>query len=436
MSKKVGGVCKAFLHCILLGGIAGVVIGCCVKFFGMLGSFIFSLYTEGSTLDKVFFMVTVMLLIFVGYYLVKMRPSIEGSSVPGTERMIRLNQPLNYTEDTGSLFVATTISYLAGFPLACEGPLMSISTRLGQAVNDGMKDNDHDFIVISSCLAFLCIFLSPLAALIYIFEETLHKFQPKLILKAIVTICVTFVVSMCIVQTRFFTFETFHDIDQHGLAMVPILFASCFILAELYLLLVGWWHRFCYRYKDKPVMKYRIFILAPLCIVACYFFIKYMGTSQYLINDIEAVTTIGLAIGLLVFRFLYTTLFLGGGAAGGVKLPTMAVGLLIGLCIGLLYFGDTFVYPNILLAGMCMFVAFVYRTPWTFAVLYSSYIVANTGFASIVHPFNLLVIVSIVVGTYISEFFFHRTGGSLYGRLVYNHYNEERKRTLRARVLE
>ena len=336
-----------------------------------------------------------------------MAPGVDGSGIPNMELGIRHKKKIDWKKESVLMIVNSYISTFIGFPLGSEGPSVVISGKLAKMSNDITNFDNDDTIAMACGTGFGCAFLSPLAGLCYIFEESLHKFNPPLILRAL----------LMIISAVFTTsLINHHHLLSVAQAVYPM-FKDYYIFAILiifnvaigisFVKLIIFLKRIFSKYKDKLLVKYRGFILFAVVFILNYILLEYMGSGSKLISGIVSKDSILLVLGILALRFVVTTFSGSGKVTGGLVVPMMALGALTGqiacLVCNKLFGFDIQYFDVIILVSMCMLFGIITKTPITSIVLIFSAIGASTGdylHALIIIPISA---VSIFLAVYISK---------------------------------
>ena len=395
------------LQSIILGCLIGAIVGLYqlgIQFISKQSSF---MYETRTPLIVVLMVFIVIILAFGNDMIIRLAPGVDGSGIPNMELGIRHKKKIDWKKESVLMIVNSYISTFIGFPLGSEGPSVVIGGKLAKMSNDITNFDNDDTIAMACGTGFGCAFLSPLAGLCYIFEESLHKFNFQLIFRAL----------LMIISAVFTTsLINHHHLLSVAQAVYPM-FKDYYIFAILiifnvalgisFVKLIIFLKRIFSKYKDKLLVKYRGFILFAVVFILNYILLEYMGSGSKLISGIVSKDSILLVLGILALRFVVTTFSGSGKATGGLVVPMMALGALTGqiacLVCNKLFGFDIQYFDVIILVSMCMLFGIITKTPITSIVLIFSAIGASTGdylHALIIIPISA---VSIFLAVYISK---------------------------------
>ena len=287
-------------------------------------------------------------------------------------------------KDIPGMIANSFASTFVGFPLGSEGPSVVIGGKIGKAYSDLFKrEDDSEDIGIASGAGFGCAFLSPLAGLVYSFEESMHRVSWKLIIKGVIVSLSSFGVTFLINHHHLLEIETV--VPTYGINNVAFIF-----VAVLSLVVGLCFKHFIVFLKDKfnqfdniKVVKYRGYLLFALMFILNVFLYSYMGAGSNIISSLSEWNNIALVIGILVFRFVLTSLSGAGKVTGGLVVPIMCLGALVGR-IAVLLCGSMFEFDMecsefVMLFSMVTTFTVITKAPMTSIVLVLSALVYSSS---------------------------------------------------------
>lgn len=395
------------LQTIVCGVIIGVVVGVyqlAVSFFSTLSR---NLYGNESFL-LVFLMVAIGIgLAFINDLILKFAPGVDGSGIPNIELGIRGKRTIDWKKEIVLMFVNSCVSTLAGFPLGSEGPSVVISGKISEMTQDISHIENKDQTAIACGTGFGCAFLSPLAGICYIFEESLHKFNPSLLLRAILMMLTAFFTTGLINHHHLLsiTNATMPNFNEYYVFLILVIVNA--LIGIIFVKSIVFVKRLFTIHKNKLFIKYRGYFLFAVVILLNIVCLPLMGSGGYLISNVGSYSLIYIVILILVFRFVITVLTGSGKVTGGLVVPIMTLGavtgqlvyLLCSQCFGLT--GD--IQPIIVLVSMCMVFGVVTKTPITsIALIYSTIAYSTQDY---LHALIIIPIAGICIflATYISK---------------------------------
>ena len=324
-----------------------------------------------------------------------------------------------------------------------EGPSVHLGSLVGSGVKELTKRSEVEEKYLVTCGASAGIsstFNAPLAGVIFSLEE-LHKFfSPLLLICTLVASGTSNYVSRMILgsQTSFqYNFVLPEGIPYYIFAIITVVF--CIIItvtgkAFSYFLLLTQKH-----YRNLKLNKYiKISIFMIMAYIVAVFFRDITGGGHELIEEMFGKNVmLKTIIIILLLKFFYTMFCYATGAPGGIFLPMLVVGALIGKVYGEIL-NNYFSVPNeiivhFMLLGMAAYFTAVVRAPITGITL----ILEMTGNFSYLY---MLIIVCTI--TYIftellkMEPIYERLYFNMFHKKILEEDKEKRRIQKRAKRLE
>lgn len=313
--------------------------------------------------------------LFLGWMSAR-RPMIKGSGIPQLKGTLMRRLRMEWWPELPMKIVGGILSIGCGLSLGREGPSVQIGAYVGKGalLVARRPAAERKYLLTSGAAAGLAAaFNAPLAGVLFALEELHKHFSPLLLACAMgASVAGDFVAS------RFFGVGPvfgFRDVDPLALARFPwvvVLGALCALSGDLF-------KRALYRGQDlyaalriPPVARPVLPLLASVPV--CWFLFRASGGGHELI---EALATEDFALAsialLFIVKLAFTGLSYGSGAAGGIFLPLLACGALVGAffgkALGLLGLIGPAENLNFLVLGMAAFFTAVAKAPVTGAVL-------------------------------------------------------------------
>lgn len=371
----------------------------------------------------------ILALIAVGYIvgrIIKHEPIINGSGIPQVEAVLFRNVNMVWWRVLIAKFVGGVLSIGAGLSLGREGPSIQLGAAIGQGISKILKrvKIEEKYLITSGASAGLAAaFNAPLAGAMFSFEEVHKNFSPLVLLSAL-----SAALSADFISSDFFGLKPM--IVMKSLKTIPlnlylyiillgIIVGVSGVLFNKVLLKTQDWYT-----KQKWLPK-DLRILLPLLISVIIGFLlpQGLGGGNGLINSMfVSKSAITILVALLIVRFFFTMICYGSGAPGGIFLPMLALGALIGniyggILVHFLHF-DSIYMNNFIIIAMAGYFAAVVRAPITGTIL----ITEMTG--SFNHLLSLAVasiIAYVVADVLASEPIYE----SLLGRFLHNKENSQ-----------
>ncbi|WP_420543223.1 ClC family H(+)/Cl(-) exchange transporter [Streptococcus equinus] len=369
----------------------GIVVGCAagivVSLFRLLIAKIFAqvvkyyqLSHENPALLGLILLVSVIVVVAIGF-LVKSDSDIKGSGIPHVEGELKGLLHPDWWSVLWKKFLGGTLAISMGFMLGREGPSIQLGAMAGKGVAKTLKAQrmEQRVLIASGAAAGLsAAFNAPIAGLLFVVEEIYHQFSRLVWISALVASLVANFISLNI-------FGLTPVLDMPGeLVILPLkdywllLILGAFLGAMGYLyekitLNAGVVYDFLGKVCHIPNYFYGIFA-AVLIIPVGYFYPQLLGGGNGLITSLTT-SHLTLAVVFLYFiiRFIWSALSYASGLPGGIFLPILTLGALLGFGFGLginqLGFISTAALINFLVLGMAGYFGAISKAPLTAMIL-------------------------------------------------------------------
>lgn len=350
-----------------------------------------------------------MLFIFIGIivsYLSKKFPITKGSGIPQVKALIL--RKLNYVSWIREFFVKFIGGLLgigAGLSLGREGPSVQLGSYIGYGFTKIFKRDytDRKYLVTAGSSAGLSgAFGAPLAGAIFSMEELHRFFSSKLIICTVLaSICSNFV------SRRIFGINPAFDLYvKYPTNINPYLQFLLFVIFGVIIAFGGAFFTYSL-IKSQEIfdgIKLPNFIktsfVMTLSFVICFIMPDMTGGGHQLVEDLpDLKQTIIFLIVIFLVKLFFTTISYATGFPGGIFLPMLVLGAILGkiyalILISTLGVGTDFIIHYMIL-GMAGYFVAVVRAPITGIIL----ILEMTG------SFNyLLAIITVsIIAYYVTD---------------------------------
>lgn len=367
---------------ILEGIVVGVLIGLVVSALRFVlekaGVYLLDVYRVLET--KIYLLpIWLIFLVAIGLftnYILKLEPMISGSGIPQVEGTIIGYFKLNWLKIFIMKFVGTILMIGVGLSLGREGPCVQLGASLGQGVSRSLKRMRFEEKYLITCGAgagLAAAFNAPLAGVIFSLEELHKNFSPIVLVSSMVSS-----LTATYITDTFLGLKTVFDITN-----MPIFpFSKYFYLLFLGVI-IGFGgiifnksllksQDLYNRYVKIPQLK--IFVPLLLSVIVGFFLPMVLGGGEGLVDKISGVD-LGFAfvVILLISKFLFTIISYGSGAPGGIFMPLLAIGALIGNLYGITIihvFNINVIYlKDFVVLAMAGYFAAIVRAPITGSLL-------------------------------------------------------------------
>lgn len=329
-------------------------------------------------------------------FMVKKEGMISGSGIPQVKGQVVNKIKINWLRVLIYKFLGGIIVLGTGLTVGREGPSVQIGAAIGEGVSEKIcKKNTtrKEFLITAGASAGLsAAFNSPLAGIIFALEEIHRNFSPLVLLPAMAA-----AISADFISKNFLGMN--HSLEFNELTALPLKYYWILIILGIVTGAMGViFSKGIYLFQDfynkfKNIkQEYKIIIPFILTSIVGLFFPVLLGGGHELIIDLSKNnSSIIFLIVLYVIKLLLLLICFGSGLPGGIFLPMLLLGAIIGKIIGIasvdiLGINSNFVI-NFMALGMAGYFTAIVKAPITGIIL----IIEMTG------SFNHLLSLSIVV---------------------------------------
>ncbi|MGM9902401.1 MAG: ClC family H(+)/Cl(-) exchange transporter [Enterococcus sp.] len=393
------------VYFILKGVFVGVITGIIVSLFRLsiekLGIIIQKMYVISQT--NPFLLIYLLLFnLFVAYFvgrLIKSDPDIKGSGIPQVEGQLQGRLTVNWFSVLWKKFIGGIFSVASGLFLGREGP----SIQLGAVVGQGSSQLFHstsseEKILISSgaSAGLAAAFNAPIAGLLFVLEEIHHSFSPLVWLTSFASAITANMVSL-----YFFGLKPVLSLGQ--IPSLPLSEYKSLIFLAIILGVLGFIYQKVllylpkiYRWVPFP-QAFHSFVPFSLLLFVGYFWPDTLGGGNQLILQMQGPLPLKLILGLLLLRFIFSMISYGASLPGGIFLPILTLGALIGSLFGTFmvqYFGmDPMYVKDFIVVSMAGYFAAIGKAPLTAIILVTEMV----GSLNHLMPLGLVALIAYVV---------------------------------------
>ncbi len=404
-------VIPIILYSALTGILSGGIVfgyNYCAEFFAHQSATAYDFVRENPAFIPLLFLALILLAVFV-WIVLKFIPEVKRLGVPRTEAALRGLKPISWWRTLIGTILGTLPAFLGGLSLGAERPSTSIGGSIGAGVakldrrkNRSPEQQKELNLLVSSAgsgAAFATAFCAPITGLVFTLEELHQKFNAKLLLAAASSITTATITSTILREVLGMESSLFHfEVSSLPLELswtLPVVGLVCGLLASVYSKALG---ITCQSSKITKIPLFlkliAVFLITGVIGILCA---DSLGSGMSLINKISSLN-IGWKALLLLFalKALLTLLGLGSGAAGGLLVPMLTLGALIGSLLGNLFIAigvPDDLYTTFVIISMSAFLGALFRTPITAVVL----AIELTGSTSGILTIGLEIFIAYVV---------------------------------------
>lgn len=415
---------ELYLLCTLLGVLTGFIVSFYrwgLEIISHLRKEYFSYVTLENPLSILKLWIIFIFIGIVVDFLYRKYPRTSGSGIPQVKGLIlgRINYK-SWFQELVAKFIGGVLGIGAGLSLGREGPSVQLGSYIGYGFAKIFKRDtiDRNYLITSGSSAGLAgAFGAPVAGIMFSIEEIHRYLRTKLL------ICV-FLASIAsdFVSRRIFGVQTAFDINiKFPLEINPYFQFTLYVVFGVIIAFFG--KLFTYSLvksqdifeKTKLPRWIKVSFVMTLSFLLCIVLPEVTGGGHNLAEGlVRKEELISVLIVIFIVKLLFTTISYATGFAGGIFLPMLVLGALIGKIFGevvdlFAQTGPDFIVHFVVLGMAAYFVAVV-RAPLTGAIL----ILEMTG------SFHLLLAIATVsvVSFYVTELLHqHPIYDILYGRM-------------------
>jgi H+/Cl- antiporter ClcA len=345
---------------------------------------------------------------FILQFLVTKFPLISGSGIPQVKALLMKKTSFKWFSELILKFIGGLLSIGVGLSLGREGPSIHLGALVGEGINQvtGRSEMEKKYFVTCGASAGLAAaFNAPLAGVVFALEE-LHKFFSPLLLicTLIASITADFLTRVFLGVHPVFDFEVKAPTEFHPLMEIFLILLFGLIMSLLGKMFSDNLVRFQKIYKKINLNPYlKVTLLMITAFFTALLFKDITGGGHSLIEKIAQYPTPLLILFLLLIgKFLYTLISYSSGFPGGIFLPMLVIGALLGKIFGIFViniFGVSDVYiTHYIILGMAAYFTAVVRAPITGIIL----ILEMTGNFSHLFALTLISTMSYIITEFIS----------------------------------
>ncbi|MGV8983063.1 ClC family H(+)/Cl(-) exchange transporter [Clostridium sp.] len=370
---------KLVFEAIGVGIITGLLIVLYRYSLERAGVLLSELY-KNISINPILVLPWVVALIIMGYIIglvVKHDPMISGSGIPQVEGVLIGKLEMKWWRVMLGKFIGGIVTIGSGLSLGREGPSVQLGAAVGQGFSKIFKriKIEEKYLITSGASAGLAAaFNAPLAAVMFSLEEVHKNFSPLVLLSALsAALSADFVVRGFFGLKPVFNFE--------NISVLPLKYYFYIVLLGIIVGLSGvLFNHLLLKTQDLYASQkwlpkeMRIIIPLLISVVLGILLPQVLGGGHELILSLVADNfPATILIVLVLVKFLFTMASYGSGAPGGIFLPLLAIGALLGniYAVGLVHFVhfDTMYVNNIIILAMAGYFTAVVRSPITGIIL-------------------------------------------------------------------
>ena len=320
-------------------------------------------------------------IVFINARLVATEKDIKGSGIPQVEAELKGLMSLSWWSILWKKFLVGTLAISSGLMLGREGPSIQLGAMSGKGISKWLNLSpveERALIASGAAAGLAAAFNAPIAGLLFVVEEVYHHFSRFFWVSTLAASLVANFISLSMFGLTP-VLDMPDNIPFMGLEQYWI-----YILMGLFLGLAGFVYEkavlnihLVYEALGKffrlPKNYYPIF--AFVLIVPIGYFLPHLlgGGNQLILSLTSAHYTVGTLLLFFLLRFVWSMISYGSGLPGGIFLPILALGSLLGAAIGALCVEAGFItqeqFPIFIILGMSGYFGAISKAPLTAMIL-------------------------------------------------------------------
>lgn len=375
------------LKFVLFGLLVGLLTG------GVVAAFRFSIERilavmqglyRGATPGLIALIVLASVLAGLGVaWLLKSEPNISGSGIPQVEGQLQGEMEFSWWSILWKKFVAGIVSIGPGLFLGREGPSIQLGAAVGQGVAQGFKKHGADrriMIAAGAAGGLAAAFNAPIAGTMFVLEEVYHNFSPLVWITSLASA----------VGANFISLYVFGEVPVLHLIYsrpLPITLYWHLLLLGVLLGVLGLAYQkallampklFSFTHIPRALQGLVPFLLViPIGLIDP----AVLGGGNGLITGFNhSIPALGVLVVIFLLRFAFSMVSYGSGLPGGIFLPILSLGAVIG-AVYAVFMANVGWLPrtyeiNLIIFAMAGYFAGIGKAPFT-AILLITEMVGN-----------------------------------------------------------
>lgn len=339
---------NTFLPCVASGAAVGVIVGTAVFFFKWAADFLTArsaeiyAYVHAHPLFVPLLFLGLAVLAAAEFFLQTYTPETRGGGIPRSVGAVRGVLSFRWLRSAIGAVFNSFFSFFAGLPLGTEGSSVLIGTALGKGVSElplARRDFSKYTMSGGASAGFAVATGAPLAGVVFALEEMHRKIAPTMLLAVVSSVLSASLVSSLLTRALGGSAGPLFELPSEVpvtlvLNQIWILIIAgvfCGLAAVAFCRLLDFLTKYYGKHHAQKVRFVRIIVLFLV-----------VGGVGLLLNDalygghglIENVLSMQFGVGMLfaIFftRFLLIAFASSDGASGGLFIPMLSLGALVG----------------------------------------------------------------------------------------------------------
>lgn len=346
----------------------------------------------------IFVLIGFLFIAVVAAKLLRWAPYSGGSGIPQIKAELDSKIQTNAKRIIVSKITGGSLLNIVGLSLGREGPSIQIGGMVGKVVAEVFHLSENEMKSLIACGAgagLAAAFNAPIAGVMFCIEELHKKVSTSILVPTITATTVANIVSYMILgNERTFSFKM--------IKILPLKYTWIPVIIAIVTGIVGViFNRGILKSQDLwkrsgLKMELRVMLLVVIGLIIGVFFFPITGGGHNLVEEFaNKQYGIGVLILILILKLTYTVIAFGCGVQGGIFLPVLVIGSIVGSCVYQIL--DPTVYGiylnNFLILGMVGILTSVVRAPILAIIL----VLEMTGTFAITYMVAVVCVISMIV---------------------------------------
>ena len=387
IQKEFQSTSKSILSQVARGAMVGVVVGAIVSSFRFfiehLFNFVQQLYKnlDHSPLNWAAILILYLCIILLACQFIKKNSNVKGSGIPQVEAELKGLLQIDWWSTLWQKYILGTLAIASGLMLGREGPSIQLGAMGGKGLAKKLTLSpveERALIASGAAAGLAAAFNAPIAGLLFVVEEVYHHFSRVFWVSTLAASLVANFVSLNIFgQTPVLNMPDHipHiDLSSYWIFLVMGVFlGGTGYFYEIAVLNIGRVYQKLGAYFKVPAPYYPIFAFLLILPIGYYFPHLLGGGNQLVLNLAHVPLSIQTLIFYFGVRFIWSMISYGSGLPGGIFLPILALGSVLGALVAavLLPFGliQSNQLPLFVILGMSGYFSAISKAPLTAMIL-------------------------------------------------------------------
>lgn len=330
---------------------------------------------------------------------------LPGSGVPQIEAVLLGEHHMNAGQVLWRKFVGGLLAICLGLFLGREGPCIQMGACVGQLLGEHFTISEKEKRFLLECgvaAGLAAAFSAPLAGVIFLMEEITFSFQPQGCITALAAAISSDFITIFFFGVRPCLYLPVHmNLPKESYLWLVVLGIIIGLLAYGYqytLLNLRWWYS-----KIRIPAIYHCLIPLFLVVPIGLWNAKILGGSHVFIAYIASLdksnhltSLLGFLVVFSLVRFIFSMISYGAAVPGGIFMPILVLGALIGAIAGVVMIHQgavpTSCYLNLVVISMAAYFGAIEEAPFTAITLLTEMV----GSVDQVLPMTILTFITYI----------------------------------------